>query len=79
MLPTLTNPREISMPNRIIRWEPPLYGPREFIADVPGVGRYHVRRLSPRLRGWIVRLNGRQVAGPFDTAQSAMDSVVVEE
>lgn len=43
-------------------WNKPPHRTNDRISDVPGVGRYHVRRSAPRVAQWDVRLNGMLLA-----------------
>jgi hypothetical protein len=53
-----------------LRWERVLHRSQERIADVPNLGRYHIKR-AVRARTWIIRLNG-QVIGQAFSAEEAV-------
>jgi hypothetical protein len=51
----------------IIRWDHPPHQPKNWITDVAGVGRYHVKREGHR-RFWRVSLDGRPTVFTGKTA-----------
>lgn len=45
-----------------LQWMKDTYGRSAFYADAPHIGRYYVRRTTPRSRSWDAVLNGKQLA-----------------
>lgn len=45
-----------------LRWDKPPHRTNDRVADVSGIGRYHIRRSAPRVAQWDVRLNGKLLA-----------------
>lgn len=59
----------------ILRWEPPIYRPKEWVADLSGVGRYHikpVKGLTRTRKFYELRLNG-DLLDVFNTTEEAKE------
>lgn len=54
-----------------LRWNKPPHRTNDRIADVHGVGRYHIGRSSPRVAQWDVRLNAKLLA-QLNSAEEAI-------
>lgn len=60
------------MTEKQFRWDSPPHHSKERCLDVPGLGRYLVRREAPRARTFIVLLNGKKTAYSGRTMEEAM-------
>jgi hypothetical protein len=58
-----------------IRWDSIQYNTAVRVADVPGAGRYCVKRRKTRARDWSVFLNGDCIATAFPSRDAAMNHV----
>lgn len=55
------------MTEHIIRWDHPPHHPKDWVTDLPGVGRYHVKRVAHR-HYWTASFSGRPTAFSGSTA-----------
>lgn len=62
------------MREHIIRWEKAPYQRNVYVTDVPGIGRYLVKRV-PRSSTWIAMRNGEPTALREDTLEAIQQSV----
>ena len=55
-----------------LEWINPIHRPTDLVADVSGIGRYHIFRM-PRGRSFILRLNGVEI-GSFEYQYEAKEA-----